>query len=279
MALTEAQEVAIHEHDQNLIVIAGAGSGKTYVLVGRYLDLLDRNPDWALNQLVAITFTQKAAQEMRDRVRQHLQQQADDADDPDSAARWANRLAAMDSARIDTIHGLCASILRANAAAANVDPAFTVLDEIEARVLIDSAIDDVLRTLEAGDPALALFTEYDERSIRDVLRTLAPLDLPEGDLFDLWRDQWEAGARAQVDAFRVALSEISAVRSAWAMMCCRKAGIVCGGVIDWFAFYDETNSLPCCTGRIWQIASIRHAAANLRKSGVTKAWRRKMTLA
>ncbi len=147
MSLTDAQYTAIHNHADNLIVIAGAGSGKTYVLVRRYLALLDRNPDWALNALVAITFTQKAAQEMRDRVRQHLQQQADA--DPDTE-RWANRLAAMDSARIDTIHGLCASILRANAAAANVDPAFTVLDEIEMRVLIDRAIDDVLRTLNWG---------------------------------------------------------------------------------------------------------------------------------
>ncbi len=84
--------------------------------------------------------------------------------------RWANRLAAMDSARIDTIHGLCASILRANAAAANVDPAFTVLDEIEARVLIDTAIDDVLRALDSGDPVLELFTEYGEREIRATLR-------------------------------------------------------------------------------------------------------------
>ena len=58
-------------------MIAGAGSGKTFVLVERYLALLDRNPDWSLNALVAITFTQKAAQEMRDRVRQHLQQQAE----------------------------------------------------------------------------------------------------------------------------------------------------------------------------------------------------------
>ncbi len=63
-------------------MIAGAGSGKTYVWCERYLALLDRNPDWALNALVAITFTQKAAQEMRDRVRQHLQQQADA--DPDA---------------------------------------------------------------------------------------------------------------------------------------------------------------------------------------------------
>src|SRR5579871_5075782 len=133
MTLTPAQETEITNSSDNLVVVAGAGSGKTFVLVERYLALLDAHPDWPLNALVAITFTQKAAQEMRDRVRQHLQRQADNAEG-DDAARWANRVAAMDSARIDTIHGLCSTILRANAAEAGVDPGFEVLDEIEASV-------------------------------------------------------------------------------------------------------------------------------------------------
>jgi ATP-dependent helicase/nuclease subunit A len=79
--LTPHQQHAIEIHDHNLIVVAGAGSGKTYVLVERYLALLTRNPDWQLNQLVAITFTQKAAQEMRDRVREALQQKLYEAAD------------------------------------------------------------------------------------------------------------------------------------------------------------------------------------------------------
>src|SRR5664279_4326057 len=123
MPLTTAQNDAIYNHDDNLIVVAGAGSGKTFVLVERYLALLDRHPEWSLNALVAITFTQKAAQEMRDRVRQHLQRRVDEAEGQ-AGERWANRLAAMDSARIDTIHGLCAAILRGNAAEAGVDPGF-----------------------------------------------------------------------------------------------------------------------------------------------------------
>ena len=79
--LTPHQHEAIYTHDRNLIVVAGAGSGKTFVLVERYLALLDRHPDWQLNQLVAITFTQKAAQEMRDRVREALQQKLYEAAD------------------------------------------------------------------------------------------------------------------------------------------------------------------------------------------------------
>src|ERR1041385_7342215 len=101
---TQSQETAVHQHGKNLIVVAGAGSGKTYVLVERYLALLDANRDWPLNALVAITFTKKAAQEMRDRVRQALEKRYHTQNDPSERDLWAARMAAMDSARIDTIH-------------------------------------------------------------------------------------------------------------------------------------------------------------------------------
>src|SRR5664279_1502858 len=177
MPLTTAQNDAIYNHDDNLIVVAGAGSGKTFVLVERYLALLDRHHDWSLNALVAITFTQKAAQEMRDRVRQHVQRQVESAEAPADAEHWANRLAEMDSARIDTIHGLCASLLRANAAEAGVDPGFTVLDEIEARVLLENALDDVYRALDPRDPLLELFAEYGERDVRESVKSFEAPDL------------------------------------------------------------------------------------------------------
>ena len=125
MNLSPEQNAAIHTHDRNLVVVAGAGSGKTFVLVERYLALLDANPDWALNQLVAITFTQKAAQEMRDRVHSALLDRlnrAHEKGDPAAIALWSARVSAMDSARIDTIHALCSAILRQNAAEAALTP-------------------------------------------------------------------------------------------------------------------------------------------------------------
>src|SRR5688500_1233160 len=117
MQLTPEQEAAIYTHDKNLIVIAGAGSGKTYVLVERYLALLDRNPDWKITDLVAITFTEKAAREMRDRVRSAIQKRIREAAEQRDLAegrRWREHENLLDNARIGTIHSLCATLLRAN---------------------------------------------------------------------------------------------------------------------------------------------------------------------
>ncbi len=193
MKPTSAQHHAIHTHDRNLIVMAGAGSGKTRVLVERYLMLLREHDDWPLNALVAITFTQKAAQEMRDRVRKALQDALSAAKDERTQTLWAGRIAAMDSARIDTIHALCASILRANAAEAQIDPGFSVLDETEAKLLLNDAIDAALRDLDAE---ARLFREYDAQAIRKAVQIFAKQDavpLP-ADALAGWRSQWEQHA-------------------------------------------------------------------------------------
>src|SRR5258708_12257649 len=82
MNYTPEQHDAVYTHDRNLIVTAGAGSGKTRVLVDRFIAMLEANPDWPLTSLVAITFTEKAAREMRDRVRQAIEQRIADATNP-----------------------------------------------------------------------------------------------------------------------------------------------------------------------------------------------------
>src|ERR1051325_6180526 len=101
MSYTPEQLAAIYTHDRNLIVTAGAGSGKTRVLVDRFVALLEANPDWALTSLVAITFTEKAAREMRDRVRLAVEQriaQATESGDGDLIRQWRVHEAALDSA-------------------------------------------------------------------------------------------------------------------------------------------------------------------------------------
>ena len=192
MQPTTEQRDAINIHDKNLIVVAGAGSGKTRVLVERYIQLLACNLHWPLSALVAITFTREAAFEMRHRVRLELERRAART----NGHGWARHLSQIESARIDTIHGLCADILRANAALAGVDPKFEVLDEIEAAILLDEVVDDVLSDL--NPPVSKLFAHYDGFKIEAALKqmSLVNADYPppasEPDLiFARWTDEWE----------------------------------------------------------------------------------------
>ena len=104
------------------MVEAGAGTGKTSVLADRFMYLLDRHPDWPLESIVAVTFTKKATREMRSRIRTKVEEMA--AGRPDDAA-WQERRRGLDRLMVETVHGLCARLLRENAIAAQVDPRST----------------------------------------------------------------------------------------------------------------------------------------------------------
>lgn len=134
------------ETEGHLVVTAGAGSGKTRVLVERYLRLLEQaSPE----QLLAITFTEKAARELRDRVRQTIEQRVSEVlSDPSSPAelraKWLERSSTVESARIGTFHSFCATLLRAHPIDSEIDPAFSVLDEVETLLLRNEAIEETL---------------------------------------------------------------------------------------------------------------------------------------
>jgi superfamily I DNA/RNA helicase len=116
MRFTDEQCRAIERRAGDLLLDAGAGSGKTSVLVERFaLGVKDDGLD--PSRILAITFTEKAAGELRERVRARLR-----ALGCEDAARAA------EGSWISTIHGFCARVLRAHALAAGLDPEFTVLE-------------------------------------------------------------------------------------------------------------------------------------------------------
>jgi ATP-dependent exoDNAse (exonuclease V) beta subunit len=131
-ALTPEQAIAVSRREGDLLVAAGAGAGKTTVLVERFTAAVceDAVP---IESMLAITFTDKAAAELRGRVRARL------------AQRGEQQLArAAETAFISTIHGFCARLLRTHALAAGLDPGFRVLDEIGSRRLALDAFDRAL---------------------------------------------------------------------------------------------------------------------------------------
>lgn len=110
--------------DRNLFVEAGAGTGKTAALVERIVALVRAGVP--IGEIVAITFTEKAAAELRERVRARLEAAGEGAG-PIVAA-----LAALDAAPISTIHAFAGDVLRSFAAEAGVDPDYRVIDEVAA---------------------------------------------------------------------------------------------------------------------------------------------------
>src|SRR5471030_1660395 len=109
MTLTKAQQLAVESIDKNVLVAAGAGSGKTRVLVERFVEILQRRPEINVSQIMAVTYTRKAAGEMRTRLKERIQKLVEESNDSERE-RWAQCLFAIDSARIGTIHSVCESI-------------------------------------------------------------------------------------------------------------------------------------------------------------------------
>src|SRR5262245_29250509 len=106
---TPQQTAAITACSFSVALSAGAGCGKTTVLTQRFLSHLEPGPARAeLTSLVAITFTERAAREMRERIRARCLEQLKTAP-ADQVDHWARVVREMDSARIGTIHSFCAS--------------------------------------------------------------------------------------------------------------------------------------------------------------------------
>ncbi|MBA3480464.1 MAG: UvrD-helicase domain-containing protein [Pirellulales bacterium] len=147
--LTEQQRAALEARDRSVSLSAGAGCGKTFVLTERFLAHVDPTQAEAggLEELVAITFTDAAAREMRDRIRRRCFERLQSAATPTEAAAWQRLMRSMDAARISTIHSFCTQLLRVHAVEAGLDPQFEVLDAAAAELLKLETVDDRLRSL------------------------------------------------------------------------------------------------------------------------------------
>jgi ATP-dependent helicase/nuclease subunit A len=139
----EQQVMAIEEFDADLLVAAGAGTGKTTVLTKKYLTLLEQRRA-EVNEIVAITFTKKAAAEMNARIQKAIREKSEQAVGPEEVLFWRNQSAKIENARITTFHSLCLGLIREHPVEAGIPPATGVLDEGEETLLLEQTIDAVL---------------------------------------------------------------------------------------------------------------------------------------
>jgi ATP-dependent exoDNAse (exonuclease V) beta subunit len=121
--------------EASFLVEAAAGTGKTQAAVDRMVAQLGSGRV-RIDGLVAVTFTRKAAGELKLRLRRALDVARSEADaDPDRRRRWEDALVRLDEARVSTIHGFCADVLRTWPVEADIDPAFVELSEAQAEAL------------------------------------------------------------------------------------------------------------------------------------------------
>ncbi len=150
-SLTASQQQAVAARG-NVLVMAGAGTGKTKTLVSRCLDCLQRERA-SLDEFLIVTFTEVAAAEMRHRLRRELETQA--AAEP-SDDHWAHQLALFDLAHIGTLHSFCLKLVREHFYELGLDPQLALLDEGEARQLAGEILDEQFQAHYAGEDAFSV---------------------------------------------------------------------------------------------------------------------------
>lgn len=152
LADADARRRIAEDLGATLVVEAAAGTGKTTALVGRLLALVATGTT-TLGRVVAVTFTEKAAGEMKLRLRTEIDRaRSRAADAPEIRARLDLALAELETAHVGTIHGLCAELLRERPLDAGIDPLFEVAAEEDADRLFDEAFDAWFQACLASPP-------------------------------------------------------------------------------------------------------------------------------
>jgi ATP-dependent helicase/nuclease subunit A len=199
--LTDAQLQAAKSVDKNVLVAAGAGSGKTSVLVERALEILRSSPEAKFSQLVAVTYTRKAAAEMQTRIKQEIHKLATQSGESESD-QWLRHLSEIDTAKIGTIHSLCESILQSFAIEAGIDPQFRQLDDIARATLQNEAVKEALKiVITEQTKEHELLLEYSLDQLSDWLGFVLKFPIR-------YREATEKLAALKPDGFKLFLQEL-----------------------------------------------------------------------
>ena len=156
LKLTDGQRTAIYERDKNIIVSAAAGSGKTMVLVNRVISMMvEEGID--IDKMIIVTFTNKSAQDMKDKIREALEKRADDFD----PAFIKRQFKLLKLAQIKTLHSFCSDMLRENFYyLENLSPNFKVMPDSTGKIYMADAIDEVFdREYEKMDDDFVYFLQ------------------------------------------------------------------------------------------------------------------------
>lgn len=170
---SDPQRLAIESRGRNVIVSAGAGSGKTSVLVERVVRCVLDDIGLDLTKLLVVTFTEAAAAEMRKRVADRLEgllQAAQASDDNRLTRRLSDLRGQLEQAQISTLHGFCMHVVRQNYLHLDIEPGFSILGEEDGLLLKQDCLDQVIESQLSGLNAAAFRQMMDALGIADPLR-------------------------------------------------------------------------------------------------------------
>lgn len=199
---TEEQKEAIEQTGTDILVAAAAGSGKTAVLVERIIQkVITKNNPINIDEILVATFTNAAAEEMRNRISTALEQAI--AEDP-SSYHLKKQLSLLQRASISTLHSFCTTVVRQYAYLLDLDPAFRIGDEMEMELLKQEVLDDMLEDYygQAAEEELeTFFTVVDmfssDRNDVDVAQLI--LRLYTFAMENPWPEQWLQRVAATYD--------------------------------------------------------------------------------
>ncbi len=205
MAATERQKDAITTHDKSTVVTAGAGTGKTFVLVQKYIDLI-ATKGVPVPAILALTFTDKAATEMKERIRREIQNR--------SGPTWEKAADDFMVAPVQTFHAFCAQVLREFPIEAGIEPGFVVLDEQQMARIHARSFEDLVHTRQEGpvqEAAVYVLSATDQNMLRGLLsamyaqrsRYLRFFDLleeDEADIVAVWQREVHAFRDSEIQS-------------------------------------------------------------------------------
>ena len=175
MKYTDAQIKAINQGRNPAIVSAGAGSGKTAVLTQRVVRLIcDKNENIDPSKIVVVTFTEKAANELKARLDALMRQRISEAVSSADVRFLRNQRMKLRKARISTISSFCFSLLRENIdLVTDISAGFSLIDETRSTALKEDILSDLLEDFYAnGDKAdrdviVENYVAKDDRRLRE----------------------------------------------------------------------------------------------------------------
>ncbi len=191
MPLTDTQMKAL-DHEKSLCFVAGAGTGKTTVLVQKYLDILNTRPDVGVRDILALTFMDKAAADMKKKIRGELAKL--------EGERWEKTREDFIWANISTFHSFCSGVLRDFSVEAGLEPGFSTLDEKGSHRLKNEAWDSLLHGTnpkKTDETLTRLLQDTNPRTLEEILNDIAKkhdlmvqvlekLDNPKN-IFNAWK--------------------------------------------------------------------------------------------